>query len=247
MSTARTAAHRVPGGGGLVIHDAQYTLEEYPARLTWGHTPAELAVDSAGAARATRLALFHHDPRAPTTPSTRCWPAAGRVRPPAGWRCSPPPRASWPSNRRGRRPGAAARAPSSTAGRPRGGHPAGGRRAGHRPPPHEDAGRRGVPPAVRERRRGGAEDRAPGAPRPRGPRLYHARADGLAVCRALRADPDPRLREVPVVLITGRAEPADTAAGFAAGVTHYLTKPFKPSHLLARLEVWLVCPRRPLC
>jgi len=49
-------------GADLVIHDAQYTLEEYPARLTWGHTPAELAVDFAGAARATRLALFHHDP-----------------------------------------------------------------------------------------------------------------------------------------------------------------------------------------
>ena len=49
-------------GADLVIHDAQYTLEEYPARLTWGHTPAELAVDFAGAARAARLALFHHDP-----------------------------------------------------------------------------------------------------------------------------------------------------------------------------------------
>ena len=38
-------------GADLVIHDAQYTLEEYPARVTWGHTPAELAVDFAGAAR----------------------------------------------------------------------------------------------------------------------------------------------------------------------------------------------------
>src|SRR5262249_33871023 len=46
----------------LVIHDAQYTLEEYPSKLTWGHTPAELAVDFAVAAGVKRLALFHHDP-----------------------------------------------------------------------------------------------------------------------------------------------------------------------------------------
>src|SRR3990172_3790004 len=46
----------------LVIHDAQYTLEEYPSKLTWGHSPAELAVDFALAAGVKRLALFHHDP-----------------------------------------------------------------------------------------------------------------------------------------------------------------------------------------
>ena len=49
-------------GADLVIHDATYTLEEYPARLSWGHTPAEWAVDFAVAARARRLALFHHEP-----------------------------------------------------------------------------------------------------------------------------------------------------------------------------------------
>src|SRR2546430_2232111 len=38
--------------------------------------------------------------------------------------------------------------------------------------------------------------------------------DGLQVCRALRADPDSRLAEVPVVLITGRSDATDTAAGF---------------------------------
>ena len=71
--------------------------------------------------------------------------------------------------------------------------------------------------------------------------------DGLSVCRALRADPDPRLADVPVILITDRADATDTATGFAAGVTDYLTKPFKPSHLLARLEAWLLRPRPPLC
>ena len=45
-----------------MIHDAQYTLEEYPEKVTWGHTPAEQAVDFCLAAGAKRLALFHHDP-----------------------------------------------------------------------------------------------------------------------------------------------------------------------------------------
>src|SRR4030095_14159970 len=49
-------------GADLVIHDAQYTITSAPARVTLAHTPAELAVDFAGAAHAARLALFHHDP-----------------------------------------------------------------------------------------------------------------------------------------------------------------------------------------
>jgi DNA-binding response OmpR family regulator len=64
--------------------------------------------------------------------------------------------------------------------------------------------------------------------------------DGLSVCRAIRQDENPRLARVPVVLITGRADAKDTATGFSAGVTDYLTKPFKPTHLLARLQSWLI-------
>jgi diguanylate cyclase (GGDEF)-like protein len=46
----------------LVIHDAQYTEEEYGQRVGWGHSTLEYAVDVAVAAGAKRLALFHHDP-----------------------------------------------------------------------------------------------------------------------------------------------------------------------------------------
>jgi len=49
-------------GADLVIHDAQYELLEYPTKRTWGHSPAELAVDWALAGGVKRLALFHHDP-----------------------------------------------------------------------------------------------------------------------------------------------------------------------------------------
>lgn len=46
----------------LVIHDAQYTAEEYKTKRGWGHSPVEYVTDVAVAAGAKRLALFHHDP-----------------------------------------------------------------------------------------------------------------------------------------------------------------------------------------
>jgi diguanylate cyclase (GGDEF)-like protein len=49
-------------GADLVVHDAQYSHEEYADRLGWGHSTIEYATDVALAAGAKRLALFHHDP-----------------------------------------------------------------------------------------------------------------------------------------------------------------------------------------
>jgi diguanylate cyclase (GGDEF)-like protein len=46
----------------LVIHDAQYTEDEYRGRVGWGHATPEYAVDVCLAAGVKRLALFHHDP-----------------------------------------------------------------------------------------------------------------------------------------------------------------------------------------
>jgi phosphoribosyl 1,2-cyclic phosphodiesterase len=46
----------------LLIHDAQYVEEEYPAKVGWGHSTVEYAVDVAVAGAVERLALFHHDP-----------------------------------------------------------------------------------------------------------------------------------------------------------------------------------------
>jgi phosphoribosyl 1,2-cyclic phosphodiesterase len=46
----------------LVIHDAQYTAAEYRAKIGWGHSSIEYAADVAMAAKAKKLALYHHDP-----------------------------------------------------------------------------------------------------------------------------------------------------------------------------------------
>lgn len=49
-------------GVDLLIHDAQYTADEYAAKRGWGHSTVEYVVDIAIAARVPQLALFHHDP-----------------------------------------------------------------------------------------------------------------------------------------------------------------------------------------
>ncbi|MCU1456783.1 MAG: metal-dependent hydrolase, beta-lactamase superfamily [Actinomycetia bacterium] len=49
-------------GVDLLIHDAQYTPEEYEERPTWGHSTIDYALHVAQESGARSLALFHHDP-----------------------------------------------------------------------------------------------------------------------------------------------------------------------------------------
>jgi phosphoribosyl 1,2-cyclic phosphodiesterase len=49
-------------GADLYIREAQYTEEEYPKKKGWGHSTWKDAVNSAHAAQAKRLVLYHHDP-----------------------------------------------------------------------------------------------------------------------------------------------------------------------------------------
>jgi ribonuclease BN (tRNA processing enzyme) len=46
----------------VLLHDAQYSEEEYPGRVGWGHSSVADAVLFAGIAAAQQLVLFHHDP-----------------------------------------------------------------------------------------------------------------------------------------------------------------------------------------
>ena len=237
------AAHRVPAGADLVIHDAQYTLEEYPARLTWGHTPAEMAVDFAGAARARAPGAVPPRPLAHRRRARRAARALPRrARRPAGWRSSPPIEGRELVDRAAAAPAAGALAPAVRSS------PRAARRdettilrRRRRPRRHRCSSRRRWPTrataAVGQRRRGRAA-----TSRARSIRTWSCSTGSCpsvtgSRCAARSAPtPIPRLADVPVILITGRADAADTAAGFDAGVTDYLTKPFKPSHLLARLR-----------
>jgi two-component system, OmpR family, response regulator MtrA len=55
--------------------------------------------------------------------------------------------------------------------------------------------------------------------------------DGLEVLRRVRADAE--LAEIPIVILSARAEEADVALGYAEGASKYVRKPFKPSELAA--------------
>ena len=46
----------------VIIHDAQYTQEEYEKHLGWGHSSFNNAIEFAGLAGAKKLVFFHHDP-----------------------------------------------------------------------------------------------------------------------------------------------------------------------------------------
>jgi phosphoribosyl 1,2-cyclic phosphodiesterase len=49
-------------GADLLIHDAQYTPEDYATKQGFGHSTPQMAAELARAAGVKRLALFHHDP-----------------------------------------------------------------------------------------------------------------------------------------------------------------------------------------
>lgn len=49
-------------GASLLLHDCQYTNEEYPSHVGWGHSSLKAALAFARRAEVGRMALFHHDP-----------------------------------------------------------------------------------------------------------------------------------------------------------------------------------------
>ena len=60
---------------------------------------------------------------------------------------------------------------------------------------------------------------------------------GVALCRQWRGQ--PRTRDLPVILLTARAEENDQVAGLESGADDYLTKPFSPKTLIARIRAVL--------
>jgi phosphoribosyl 1,2-cyclic phosphodiesterase len=62
LPTVSAAALELCRDADLLIHDAQYTDEEFSAKVRWGHSTVAYAVEVARQAGARRLALFHHDP-----------------------------------------------------------------------------------------------------------------------------------------------------------------------------------------
>src|SRR5262245_35656926 len=233
-------------GADLVIHDAQYTIEEYPKRMGWGHSPAEWAVDYAVAAGAKRLALFHHDPLRDDDAVDRLVGICRQRVAAAGGRLEVFAAAEGQVVELAGRGGATAHLPGPGA---------------LAAVATENAPTRTILVAdddptivailtatliqdgfrVLTATDGETALRLARAERPALILLdWHMPVlEGIEVTRILRTDADASLRDVPVVLLTGETGSESTAAGFAAGVTDYLTKPFKAPFVRARIRAWL--------
>ncbi|MGO9567432.1 MAG: response regulator [Desulfomonilaceae bacterium] len=61
--------------------------------------------------------------------------------------------------------------------------------------------------------------------------------DGLDVCRRLKSDPVTSI--IPIIMLTAKGEDADIVTGLELGAEDYVTKPFSPRVLLARLRACL--------
>jgi phosphoribosyl 1,2-cyclic phosphodiesterase/DNA-binding response OmpR family regulator len=229
-------------GADLLIHDAQYTAAEYPAKIGWGHSPVEYAAKLGQHAQVKRLALTHHDPLRDddavdrmlegirtrlqdTTPSLDVFAAVeGQIIE------IEPSRA-----RDAKRPANAFHATASV-------EPALADRSvllGIADPNMattlSDAIRaEGICPKLFVDI--DAARRLILADRPSLVILEHdmPRIDGMKMCHEIRKTD---LGELPVVMI---AEREDIAAGSAAGVTDWLIKPFKNSYARTKIRTWVL-------
>jgi DNA-binding response OmpR family regulator len=61
--------------------------------------------------------------------------------------------------------------------------------------------------------------------------------NGLEVCREIRSD--EKLRDLPIIIMTARAQASDVAAGIEAGADTYIIKPFGPIELREHVEALL--------
>ncbi|MBI3128506.1 MAG: response regulator [Candidatus Tectomicrobia bacterium] len=237
-------------GSDLLAHDAQYTLQEYPSKVSWGHSPYEKTVEYAVAGGVKRLALFHHDPLRTDrdldglvgTAEKMAAKAGGGLEVMAaaeGWEIELPEDPAW------KPPPIPASCSAWLSG---GGPKTGGTilivdddplmvRLLEKSLEAENAvrlvtahdGEAALKLAMKER-----------------PLLIILdwglpKMDGIEVCRALRRNEDTLFRKVPILMVTGkRLDEKDVQKCFDAGASDYLTKKFSPTQLRSRVRSWLL-------
>ena len=58
--------------------------------------------------------------------------------------------------------------------------------------------------------------------------------DGIEACRKIRED--EAMAELPIIMLTAKAQASDIQTGFSTGATDYVVKPFSPRELLSRVR-----------
>jgi DNA-binding response OmpR family regulator len=61
--------------------------------------------------------------------------------------------------------------------------------------------------------------------------------DGIEICSKLKSD--PVTRSIPVIMVTAKGEESDVVLGLGVGADDYVTKPFSPKELVARVKAVL--------
>jgi CheY-like chemotaxis protein/phosphoribosyl 1,2-cyclic phosphodiesterase len=224
----------------LVIHDAQYTPDEYELKKTWGHSTYEYAVQVASAAGVRRLALTHHDPshddRFVADIEVRARALATELGKEIdvfcayeGWEMTIAPRA----------------APKAFV-TPEAFQPSVAQRNFDVLVVDDDPDTlalivRALEPdySVIQASSGAQALQLIGASIPDMMVVDYKMAgmDGMTLVRTLRARPETE--HLPVLMLTSMDDEASTRAGFDAGVTDYVTKPFSIPQLTARVHACL--------
>jgi DNA-binding response OmpR family regulator len=68
--------------------------------------------------------------------------------------------------------------------------------------------------------------------------------NGLDLVRSIRNSPDDGLSALPVIMLTSRQSERDVIEGLETGLDDYVTKPFSPDELVARVRTVLWRTRR---
>jgi CheY-like chemotaxis protein len=220
----------------LVIHDSQYHAADYPAKAGWGHSTIEYAVDMARVANVKRLVLYHHDPDRDDAGVDALTRAARQRAGPMDV-IAAAEGDELVLSETGAEDHTEAEGPHAPRIQTRARIlVADDDRAilrvletvlsgdGYQVVTAEDGAT-----AVELARRNGFDLIMLDVQMPK--------LDGLAAARQLRLE--PRLANVPIVMLTARSADKDIEAAFAEGVTDYITKPFAVAQMRARVRSWL--------
>jgi phosphoribosyl 1,2-cyclic phosphodiesterase/CheY-like chemotaxis protein len=233
-------------GADLVIHDAQYTLDDFPTKTGWGHMPMERAVDCALLAQARRLVLFHHDPLRHDAAVEQLHERAQARAEAGGTGLQVDAAAEGQVIELSHSPSRSplARSPEVSALRR---HPS--LRASTVLLAGAPTMVRLLEPALHAEGlhilTASDAEAALQLARQAEPALILLdlalpKRGGLVICRTLREETEPALRDVPIVLLMGRKyTERELRKAFAAGVTDCLT-PVKPTLVRSRVCAWLL-------
>jgi len=228
-------------GADLLIHDAQYTPEEYAAKKNWGHSTFEYVVELAATAGVRRLALTHHDPghddELMVAIEARARALAARHGSPMEVLCA----------REGARLLVDARDPRPVAAPAVASMPGAAAGTARILVVDDEPEVRLLVQSALEADGYVLVGAANGREALRSVRdqrpdlvvldLLMPDVDGLEVLKALRESPGTRT--LPVLILTARSDEASIRAGFDLGATDYLTKPFAIPQLSARVRALL--------